>query len=304
MSKPNIRLWVKIFFIIFLIFLVSIFGVLKMLQKELNARTGENATLFTTAKTVFTFNYDSDLEQKLKADSMKYEYNYVSIYYQKENEKLIPLTVETLEWAEGVSRDIFGEYDQSPFDMTYMDTEDLEELSNAENVAGYYSNFDKLMGVYVHPEDVEYILQELETPLYFFQRKILHEYAHYASFKKIEEAGVFNGAFPEWFLEGIAEYVANDQTEVHFDLNRFEFLPLESITGEDDWEEARRIKTADPYKQGYFSVSYLIQVYGKNVVVDLINNTNETEGFNKSFNKLQGRRFRNSNKMYLLTINK
>ena len=289
MSQSNIKMWLTIFLTIFIIFLVSIFGLIKMFQKELNARTRENATLFTTAKSVFTFNYDSELEKKLKADSMKYEYNYVSIYYQKENEKLIPLTVETLEWAEKVTSEIFGEYDQRPFDMIYMDSEDLEKLSNAENVAGYYSNFDKVMGVYVHPEDVECILQELETPLYFFQRKILHEYAHYVSFKKIEEAEVFSGAFPKWFLEGVAEYVANDQTEVLYDLNRFEFLPLESITMDDDWEEARRIETADPYKQGYFSVKYLIQEYGKNIVVDLINNTNESEGFYKSFQQITGK---------------
>ena len=59
MSRPNIRLWVTIFFIILIIFLVSIFGVLKAFQKELNARTGENVTFFKTAKSVFTLNYDS-----------------------------------------------------------------------------------------------------------------------------------------------------------------------------------------------------------------------------------------------------
>ncbi|MBT2691651.1 hypothetical protein [Bacillus sp. ISL-55] len=50
MSRPNIRLWVTIFFIILVIFLLSIFGVLKVFQKELNARTGENETFYTTAK--------------------------------------------------------------------------------------------------------------------------------------------------------------------------------------------------------------------------------------------------------------
>jgi hypothetical protein len=289
MSRPNLRMWVTTFSIIILIFLVSLFGVLKEFQKELIARTGENATFLTTAKAVFTFNYDSELEIKLKADSMKHEYENISIYYQEENEELIPLTIETLKWAEQISIEILGEYEQRPIDLIFMDRESLDQLSNSEGVAGYFSYFDKLMGVYVHPEDVEDILQELETQLYFFQRKILHEYAHHATFRKIEEAGGYGDVFPEWFVEGIAEYVGNDQTEVNYDSNRFDFLPLESISLEDDWEEARRIDGADPYMQSYFTVNYLIQVYGKNIVVDLIEQTNETEGFYKAFEQNIGK---------------
>jgi hypothetical protein len=112
MSRPSIKLWVTIFSVILIIFLVSIIGLLKAFQMELNARTGENATFFTTAKSVFTFNYDSEIEKRLKAESMKHEYKHVSIYYQEENEKLIPLTVETLEWAEKVSSGILGEYEK------------------------------------------------------------------------------------------------------------------------------------------------------------------------------------------------
>ena len=96
MSRPKIRVWVKVFSFLLIIFLIGIFGVLQMFQKELNARTGENASFFKTAKSVFTLNYDSELENKLKAESMKHEYKYISIYTQKENEKLIPLTDETL----------------------------------------------------------------------------------------------------------------------------------------------------------------------------------------------------------------
>ena len=289
MSRPSVRLWITIFFTILIIFLVSIFGLIKTFQKELSARTGNNASFFTTAKSVFTLNYDSELERKLKANSMKHEYKHVSIFYQEENEKLMPLTVESLEWAEQISGELLGDYKPKSIDLIFMDRDHMDQLSNLDGVSGYYSNFDKVMGVYVHPEDVESILQELETPVYFFQRKILHEYAHYATFRKIEEAAVFGGAFPQWFIEGVAEYVANDQTEVHYELNRFEFLSLKSISQQEDWEEARHIETADPYKQGYFTVNYLIQEYGKSIVVDLINNTNETEGFNKAFEQIIGK---------------
>lgn len=288
MSRRNIRFWMLIFSFILIIFLASSFGILKMFQKELNARTGENETFYTTAKAFFTLNYDSDLEKKLKAESMKHAYQHVSIFYQEENEKLIPMTVETLKWAEEVSSGLLGSYERKPTDLIFMDREHLQRLSDLDGVSGYYSNFDKVMGIHVHPENVESILQKLETPLYYFQRPILHEYAHYATFRKIEEAGAFADLFPLWFIEGIAEIVASDQTEVHYDVNQYEILPLESITWGAGWKEARQIETADPYMQSYLSVNYLIQVYGKDILVELIQKTNDTEGFYKVLEKITG----------------
>lgn len=289
MSRPNIKMWVTVFSIILIIFLVSIFGLIKAFQKELNARTGENATFFTTAKSVFTFNYDSELEKKLKAKSMKHKYEHVSIYYQEENEQLIPSTVETLEWAEEISREILGQYDQIPIDMIFMDRNSIDQLSNLEGVGGYYSDFDKVMGVYIHPEEVEGILEELESPLYSFQRRILHEYAHYVTFRKRNEAELYGDTLPTWFIEGIAEIVANYETEVHYDIKQYKILPLESIGLGDDWGEARRIETADPYMQSYITVNYLVQVYGNDVLVELIEKTNDTVGFYTALEQITGR---------------
>lgn len=287
MSK--IRTWLMIFAIVFVILIASLFGVIKAFQNKIIAMTGEDQTFFTTAKAVFTLNYDSELEKQLKAASMKRKYNHVSIYFQEENEKLVPLTIETLEWAEDKSSEVLGDYDKSSIDMIFMSKDDLEQLSNIDGAGGYYSNFDKVMGIYVQPEDMEAILQKLETPLYFFQKKVLHEYAHYATFRKIEEAGATSGAFPEWFIEGIAEYVANDKTEVPFESNQFEPLPLKSISWNDDWQEARQISTANPYMQSYFTINYMVQVYGENVVEELITKTKESQDFYKTLESLTRR---------------
>ncbi|MBT2691652.1 hypothetical protein [Bacillus sp. ISL-55] len=131
---------------------------------------------------------------------MKNEYQHVSIFYQEENEKLIPMTVETLKWAEDVSSGLLGSYEKKPADLIFMDREHLQKLSNLDGVSGYYSNFDKVMGIHVHPDNVESIL---ETPLNYLQRPILHEYAHYATFRKIEEAGALLICFPYGSLRGL-----------------------------------------------------------------------------------------------------
>lgn len=117
----------------------------------------------------------------------------------------------------------------------------------------------------------------------------MHEYTHYATFKKIEEAETFGDTFPAWFIEGIAEYVGNDGTEVHYESNPYETLPLESISWDNEFLEARQIDHANPYMQSYFTVNYLIQVYGKDVVVELIEKTNDHVGFYTALEQITGR---------------
>jgi hypothetical protein len=288
-SFLGIRFWVTLFTILFIIFIVSMFSMLKIFQKELNARTGENSSLYTTLKTTMSLNYDSELEMELKDKSMMKKYDHVEIYYQEENSELIPLVTETLNWADDKTSEVLGDYDKTKIDMIFMNRENLEQLSNIDGVAGYYSDFLKVMGLTVDPEDVDSILQELETPLYYFQKTILHEYAHYATFRKIGESGAMGDAFPLWFIEGVAENIGNDKTEVQYESFQYEALSLKSISGGEEWEEARLNPDADPYLQSYFTVYYLIQEYGENVVTDLIDKTKETEDFYIALEQVTGK---------------
>jgi hypothetical protein len=288
-SFSRIRFWATAFTILFIIFIVSMFSMLKMFQKELNARTGENSTLYTTLKTTMSLNYDSELELELKDKSMMKKYNHVEIYYQEENSELMPLVIETLKWADTKSYQVLGDYDKSSIDMIFMNRENLEQLSNIDGAAGYYSDFLKVMGLTVDPENVDSILKQMETPLYYFQKTILHEYAHYATFRKIGDAGAFGDAFPQWFIEGVAEYVGNDKTDVHYESFQYETLSLENIGEGDDWKEARLNPDADPYMQSYFTVNYLIQEYGVNVVTDLIDKTKETDDFYIALEQVTGK---------------
>lgn len=288
-SFLRIRFWVTLFTLLFIIFIVSMFSMLKIFQKELNARTGENSTLYTTLKTTMSLNYDSELEMELKDKSMMKKYDHVEIYYQEENSELIPLVTETLNWADDKTSEVLGDYDKTKIDMIFMNRENLEQLSNIDGVAGFYSDFIKVMGINVDPENIESILDEKETALYFFQKTVLHEYAHYATFRKFEEAGASRDSFPEWFVEGIADYVGNDKTEVQYDSFQYETLPLESISWGDDWQKARLNLNADLYMQSYFTVKYLIQEYGENVVTDLIDKTKETDDFYIALEQITGK---------------
>ncbi|MCM3685139.1 collagenase [Mesobacillus subterraneus] len=215
--------------------------------------------------------------------------DHVTIYYQEENKDLIPLVIETLKRANTKTYQLLGDYDQSSIDLIFMNRENLEQLSNIDGAAGFYSDFLKVMGLTIDPEKVDSILQELETPLYYFQKTILHEYAHYATFRKIGDSGAMGDAFPLWFIEGVAEYIGNDKTEVHYESFHYETLSLKSISGEDKWKEARLNPDADPYLQSYFTVNYLMQDYGENVVTDLIDKTKETDDFYIALEQVTGK---------------
>jgi hypothetical protein len=273
------RVWLIIPAIIFGFYLSRWVGMAKSFQDEFNERTGENSSFLVIAKSFVNQNFDSELEKEYKAAGMNKQYKNVSIYYYEENKELIPLTIETLKWAEEKTAELFGGTKNVPIDMIFMSKEDIVQDSKIEDASGYYSDFEKVIAVSVDPEYLEGILQELETPLYFFQKSILHEFAHYTTFMKIAEAETFGDLFPTWFLEGIAEYVANDKTEVDIGLIPYEAQPLEDISWDNDFHEVRYDGISEPYLQSYFTVNYLIQEYGINVVNELIYKTKETEDF-------------------------
>lgn len=258
-------------------------------QKDLDNRTGEKPSLIETFKAITTQNFDSRLEKELKKNNMEQKVNNVTIYYDEKFNDLIPLTIETLGWADDTLNEVIGGYDKSPIDLIIMDYEEMERFSTLIDVSGFYSNFDKIIGIQVYLEDIKNIIQKKETSLYFFQKSILHEYTHFATYKKIEEIGVSSRKFPQWFVEGIAEYVGNDKTIVEYDSFRFEWLPLQQISGDKQWQEARLNKDANPYLQSYFTVNYLLKLYGNNVLIELMEKTKNTNDFYEALKQVTGK---------------
>lgn len=289
MKGAKRRLWLIIPAIIFGFYLSRWVGMAESFQDEFNERTGENSSFFVIAQSFVNENFDSELEKEYKTAGMNKQYKHVSIYYQEENKELISLTIETLKWAEEKSGELFGRYENVPIDMIFMKKEDIVQISKIEDVSGFYSQFEKVLVVNADTEYVEGILQGHETPLYFFRKSVLHEYAHYATFIKITEAETYGDLFPTWFLEGIAEYVANDKTEVDIDLIPYEPQPLEDISWDNDFHEVRHDGISESYLQSYFTVNYLIQEYGINMVNELIYKTKETEDFYVALEQLTGK---------------
>ena len=262
------------------IFLIITLGVLYLFKEGIENRTGEHISLTETFKVVSTLNYDSEMEKKLKLNFKKHKEGNVSIYYSEDSIEIIPLTIETLNRADEIGNEVFGMYNKKPIDLIFMNIEDIESFSESGN-AGYYSDFDKVIGI--HIKDIDMVLQRVETPLYFFQKIILHEYTHYAFARKAQDIGLTMDKFPMWFIEGIADFVGNDDTHIGIDYK--DPLPLQKLNSPFQWEEARLNKNASPYLQSYFTVNYLIKVNGNNVIKEIMEETQKSNEFYEALEK-------------------
>lgn len=225
----------------------------------------------------------------MKDTRLKREHDHITIYYLESFNELIPLTVDSLELADKRIEALLGSYKKKPTDLIFMDLEEMDEFSTIDDLSGIYSDFDKLIGIHVYEEDVESILAKKETPLFFFQKTIFHEYAHVATHRKIEEFSVDYSDFPQWFVEGIAEYISYHDTSVEYNSFNFDWLSFEELSGYKEWQDARFRDNANPYLQSYFTVKYLLGIHGDRVLVKLMKDTNENNDFYEALKQISGK---------------
>lgn len=294
--------WVRlVIYILILLTICSTFFIFKTFQNDLKIRSGANLSFIETVRAVTTQNFDSRLEKNLKNSAMKKKLDNVTIHYNDQVEALLPKTIQTLIRADEKTSRLLGSYDKKPVDLIFFTSEEMKEFTGLKNVSGVYSDFDKLIGIQVYDEDIENIVEEKETVLYFFQKSILHEYTHYATNRKIDNIGVNNTIFPHWFIEGIAEYVGNDTTTIKYEHFSFKWLSLKELSSYHQWQVARLTEDVDPYLQSYFAIHLLLEVYGENVIQDIMEETKETNDFYQAFEQVTGKetsKFENDLKDY------
>ncbi|WP_066250573.1 peptidase MA family metallohydrolase [Neobacillus drentensis] len=290
--KLKVKKSLKIVFIVgcSITILVSffIFIVLKELQKEMSQKVGTEVKLADMIKAVSTLNYNSDSEDEIKKKSDKKVMYNVTVYYNPGLKGILPQTKESLKRAEQLTKKYLGIYKNKPVDLLFMDSNELKKFSTLKDISGSYSDFDKVIAIGVNEKDMVSIIQEKETPLYFFQKSIFHEYTHFATYRKLDEIGVRTNDLPVWFVEGIAEYVGENEEPLDFHSFEPTFIELKQLDSHDQWEKARQTKRANPYLQSYFTVAYLINTYGENIIPKLLMETSTTKNFYGSLQEITG----------------
>ncbi|TWT01777.1 collagenase [Planomicrobium sp. CPCC 101079] len=256
------------------------------LSKFLEEKTQEELTYFQSIKMLVNTNFDSAAERHLKETNLQEDHHHVSIYYESDFSNLLPLTKETLDWAMERNEELFGELDEQDLDIiVFENEEDISQLSDLKNISGFYSEFERLLGIIYYNK--ESVLDGDELALYRFQKNILHEYTHYAFERKIDKTKADDSTlYPVWFHEGIAEYVGNDTFRVEH--SYYQDVPLEELTTHDQWQKARFIDKANVYEQSYFAIKYLVDRYGEESLNELVESVGKTGDFEKSFKQLTG----------------
>ena len=269
-----------IFLIVCVILLLLAFGLGLYIHRTLEDAAKEELPFFQSIQMGLTLNLERENERQLKEVRLKKAYHHITIYYPDDYAELLPLTKETLDWAIRKNEEIFGLINAPSVDIIVM--EDKDELRNASgltDISGFYSDSDKLIAIGYN--DKEGILEKRETSLYFFQKSILHEYTHYSFSRMVDGAKFGISAYPTWFVEGIAEYIGNDQTNVEY--SGFKLVPFSQLISPEQWQTARFQDGTEVYYQSYFAIKYLTDRYGEGVLSDIIQETNETGDFEASF---------------------
>ncbi|WP_213423989.1 peptidase MA family metallohydrolase [Bhargavaea massiliensis] len=114
---------------------------------------------------------------------------------------------------------------------------------------------------------------------------LLHEYVHYRSHQYQALHGTPPGTIPQWFEEGLAMYVQHplppaDPNEVEISRD------LREIGTRQDFLAA--LEHSDIYAQSYFAVAHLIEQYGKESVLLLMNSSSQDQ-FYARLEKLTGK---------------
>ncbi|WP_273833620.1 collagenase [Guptibacillus sedimenti] len=299
--KKAIKMVVIIFSSIFFLLLLLLIGGVNYIHSEVEETAGEPVTYFQAVKTILNLNYDGELERKTKTSKDMQSYQNVSVYIDKQDNDLVPLIKDTIDWAKTKNKEILGDIKDRDVDIIFFNNEkDFQKISTLDSVSGYYDPFGLYIGIKI--DDKKGILNGKETPLYFFQKSILHEFTHYTFDRKVEGTKTPMNQYPLWFQEGVADYIANDRTIV--EASDFEFVTYDQLRSYEQWKTARKQDGTDVYDQSYFTIKFLIDKNGENVIEDIIDATSNSGDFKKSFEDVTGLRYDTMLKRLKITLEK
>ncbi|XNN71420.1 hypothetical protein ACLM2U_01715 [Bacillus pumilus] len=217
----------------------------------------------------------------------KQVYEHIRIYYTEKEDAFVDLTIEAIEQAKKRTASVFQYETDKPLDIIYFDDkETIEQFAGIKHITGFYSDHDQMIGLY--PDKREALLKKETLPLYFFNTLLIHEYAHFVFYEKVHSYEVSPVIFPLWFHEGTAEWTAYDVLNATSE--RFDVIPFQSLHSDQDWQDSRMTYETDVYVQSYYMIYELVQLYGRDIIHEIMHETAKTGLFAKGFEQATGQR--------------
>lgn len=140
---------------------------------------------------------------------------------------------------------------------------------------------DQSVGVYNWKTSTATLLSGISD----WRSTLLHEYIHYRSHQYQALKGTPPGTIPQWFEEGLAMYFQHpvppaDASEVKISHDLREIGSYQDFLG--------ALEHTDIYAQSYFAVAHLIERYGTESALSLLNSTSKDQ-FYARLEKLTGK---------------
>ena len=166
------------------------------------------------------------------------------------------------------------------FNFEYDDLPDLSFFVIIPGNVGY-QRVQNVTGSYLPDEGV--ILLNGERALF---GTIIHEYSHFLFDLYLKDNGLAIEKLPVWLVEGLADYMAF-QIEHALPVATYEYdvLSLEQLN---EWDSSN-IRTVN--LQGFYMVYDLIENYGEDIIVQLVDTYKNTNNFKTTFEKVTGESF-------------
>ncbi|AVM26112.1 hypothetical protein [Bacillus pumilus] len=227
----------------------------------------------------------------------KQVYEHIRIYYAEEEDAFVDLTIEAMNQAKKRIASVFQFETDKPLDIIYFDDkETIEQFAGIKHITGFYSDHDQMIGLY--PDKREALLKKETLPLYFFKTLFIHEYAHFVFYEKAHSYEVSPAIFPLWFHEGTAEWTAYDVLNATSE--QFDVIPFESLHSDQDWQDARVTYETDVYLQSYYMIYELVQLYGRDIIHEMMQETAKTGRFDRGFKQATGQHLTDFEKQFKL----
>ncbi|CAL8902107.1 conserved hypothetical protein [Bacillus pumilus] len=228
----------------------------------------------------------------------KQVYEHIRIYYAEEEDAFVDLTIEAMDQAKKRTASVFQFETDKPLDIIYFDDkETIEQFAGIKHITGFYSDHDQMIGLY--PDKREALLKKETLPLYFFNTLLIHEYAHFVFYEKVHSYEVSPVIFPLWFHEGTAEWTAYDVLNATSE--RFDVIPFQSLHSDQDWQDSRMTYETDVYVQSYYMIYELVQLYGRDIIHEIMQETAKTGLFAKGFEQATGQRLTDFEEQFKLS---
>lgn len=194
--------------------------------------------------------------------------NGVEYYHTEENKDAIEKFDQLLGEKRSEFNDFFGTRDSGGLAIEFHEEySSLEASGGMEAISGFYNWLNRT--IHLVPDDP------------YWEVILIHEYAHYHSQLFAEKHGLDFNRTPQWFEEGMADYLADDVPS-WMELESLEILDFRNLDDPENFDAAST-EFFDPYAQSGLAVASIAEAHGEERIIELL----QTESINDFYSRLE-----------------